>query len=91
MIARRALKLDGVLQHDDALLGKVVGDFPQNRIRERRLAAVGTAGDQDVVMARDRFTQRDPICRGQDTGRHVLVERVYDRRRFANRARRQRT
>src|SRR5438445_8039621 len=45
MVARRALQLDRVFEHDEALAGEAVGDLPQHGVRKRRLAGVRPAGD----------------------------------------------
>ena len=74
-VGRGALKLARVFDQDDAVGG--LGDFGQERVDQRGLAAAGPARDEDVGAGSDACPQRRGLGRQHDPGRRIVVEREH--------------
>ncbi|MNT91238.1 hypothetical protein D3C72_2323030 [compost metagenome] len=70
MIEGRALQLDRVLEHQNAVAA--AGYLCEQRVGEGGLAGTGTAGDEDVLPLTHGASQVLGLGGGEDAVGHVL-------------------
>src|SRR5262245_27202807 len=85
MIARGALELDSVFEQHQPLVRELTRDLTKQRVRESGLARVGAAGDHDAPRFGDGASQLLALGGRYHRVRDVIVERIDDRWRLANR------